>query len=50
MTRRVAERIERETAEKMIAAGSFTLEQIAEYSGLSIEEVEKLSGKEPRLN
>ena len=34
-----------ETAERMIAAGKLTVDEIAEYSGLSLEEVQKLAGE-----
>lgn len=36
----------KETARKMLAAGTFTTEQVAEYSGLSIEEVEKIKASQ----
>ena len=33
-----------ETAQKMIKAGKLSLEEIAEYSGLSLDKVRKLAG------
>lgn len=34
----------KETAQRMLQAGRLTIEEIAEYSGLSVEEVEELAG------
>ena len=41
------EKVEIETAKKMINDGALSFEKIAEYSGLSLEKVRELAGNKP---
>ena len=45
MLKEYGEEVKREFAKRMINAGKIPLEEIAEYTGLSIESVEKLASE-----